>query len=426
MKGKVMTGTDSISSERRDEKELQAIVLAGDYGYIRQIETTLKSLIFHNKNIKVYIFNQDIPKEWFTHYKQLLNQLGSDLIDIKLLDVPLNKDWFAGFSHITYMAFARYFIPQFVSEDKALYLDSDIIVTDQLDELFSIDVNHHYLAVVRAVFGYGIGFNSGMMLINNKRWKSENITEKLVEKTEQEKDSIQEGDQTILNIVLGHEAIWLDDTYNFQIGFDYNGTLSKVANGFFGKLDYLPKILHYLSQDKPWNTYSSGRLREIWWHYQMMDWSKIEQKWISEKKEVSKPVYKGKLLIITNTHLIEQIEDLIKELPDYAFHIVAFTDMADNLKKLASFDNVFLHPKVIGYILENMIHDCDAYLDINHGSKDPYFINLVKEVDKPSFAFDNVAASEFNDYKYGYCFNQNQRQEMITKLKEVLEENISE
>ncbi|MGV3162963.1 glycosyltransferase family 8 protein [Streptococcus hyovaginalis] len=421
-----MTGTDSISSERRDEKELQAIVLAGDYGYIRQIETTLKSLIFHNKNIKVYIFNQDIPKEWFTHYKQLLNQLGSDLIDIKLLDVPLNKDWFAGFSHITYMAFARYFIPQFVSEDKALYLDSDIIVTDQLDELFSIDVNHHYLAVVRAVFGYGIGFNSGMMLINNKRWKSENITEKLVEKTEQEKDSIQEGDQTILNIVLGHEAIWLDDTYNFQIGFDYNGTLSKVANGFFGKLDYLPKILHYLSQDKPWNTYSSGRLREIWWHYQMMDWSKIEQKWISEKKEVSKPVYKGKLLIITNTHLIEQIEDLIKELPDYAFHIVAFTDMADNLKKLASFDNVFLHPKVIGYILENMIHDCDAYLDINHGSKDPYFINLVKEVDKPSFAFDNVAASEFNDYKYGYCFNQNQRQEMITKLKEVLEENISE
>lgn len=421
-----MTGTDSISSERRDEKELQAIVLAGDYGYIRQIETTLKSLIFHNKNIKVYIFNQDIPKEWFTHYKQLLNQLGSDLIDIKLLDVPLNKDWFAGFSHITYMAFARYFIPQFVSEDKALYLDSDIIVTDQLDELFSIDVNHHYLAVVRAVFGYGIGFNSGMMLINNKRWKSENITEKLVKKTEQEKDSIQEGDQTILNIVLGHEAIWLDDTYNFQIGFDKGAFAYRHKQLFELSLDPLPKVLHYISEDKPWNTYSSGRLREVWWHYQMMDWSKIEQKWISEKREVSAPVYKGKLLIITNTHLIEQIEDLIKELPDYAFHIVAFTDMADSLKKLANFDNVFLHPKVIGYILENMIHDCDAYLDINHGSKDPYFINLVKEVDKPSFAFDNVAASEFNDYKYGYCFNQNQRQEMITKLKEVLAENISE
>ncbi|HEM5989849.1 TPA: glycosyltransferase family 8 protein, partial [Streptococcus suis] len=228
-------------------EEKRAVVLAGDYGYIRQIETTLKSLVFHNSHFKIYIFNQDIPKEWFIHYKSLLNQIGSDLIDIKLLDVPLNREWYAGFSHITYMAFARYFIPQFVSEDTVLYLDSDIIVTDQLDELFSIDISHHYIAVVRAVFGYGIGFNSGMMLINNKRWKAENITKKLVEKTEQEKDSIQEGDQTILNIVLGHEAIWLDDTYNFQIGFDKGAFAYRHKQLFELSLDPLPKVLHYIS-----------------------------------------------------------------------------------------------------------------------------------------------------------------------------------
>ncbi|HEM6345918.1 TPA: glycosyl hydrolase family 8 [Streptococcus suis] len=398
-------------------EEKRAVVLAGDYGYIRQIETTLKSLVFHNSHFKIYIFNQDIPKEWFIHYKSLLNQIGSDLIDIKLLDVPLNREWYAGFSHITYMAFARYFIPQFVSEDTVLYLDSDIIVTDQLDELFSIDISHHYIAVVRAVFGYGIGFNSGMMLINNKRWKAENITKKLVEKTEQEKDSIQEGDQTILNIVLGHEAIWLDDTYNFQIGFDKGAFAYRHKQLFELSLDPLPKVLHYISGDKPWNTYSSGRLREVWWHYQMMDWSKIEQKWISEKREVSKPVYKGKLLIITNTHLIEQIEDLIKELPDYAFHIVAFTDMADNLKKLASFDNVFLHPKVIGYILENMIKECDIYLDINHGSKDPYFLNLVMENEKPVLSFDNLTAKELKNYSNHFVSAQDDVKTMIKIIK---------
>ncbi|MGV3240909.1 glycosyl hydrolase family 8, partial [Streptococcus hyovaginalis] len=136
---------------------------------------------------------------------------------------------------------------------------------------------------------------------------------------------------------LGKEGLWLGDTDNFQIGLDYNGTLSKVANGFFGKLDDLPKILDVLSQGKPWNTYSAGRVREKWWHKQRMDWSKIEQKWIREKKEVSKPVYKGKLLILKNTHLIEQKADLIKKLPDYAFPIFAFTDKADNLNNLASF-----------------------------------------------------------------------------------------
>ena len=43
----------------------KVFVLAGDYGYIRQIETTLKSICYHNSDVKVYIFNQDIPQEWF-------------------------------------------------------------------------------------------------------------------------------------------------------------------------------------------------------------------------------------------------------------------------------------------------------------------------------------------------------------------------
>ena len=44
----------------------KVFVLAGDYGYIRQIETTLKSICYHNSDVKVYIFNQDIPQEWLS------------------------------------------------------------------------------------------------------------------------------------------------------------------------------------------------------------------------------------------------------------------------------------------------------------------------------------------------------------------------
>ena len=40
----------------------KVFVLAGDYGYIRQIETTLKSICYHNSDVKVYIFNQVFPK----------------------------------------------------------------------------------------------------------------------------------------------------------------------------------------------------------------------------------------------------------------------------------------------------------------------------------------------------------------------------
>ena len=41
-------------------------VLAGDYGYIRYIETTLKSICYHHENCKIYIINRDIPQEWFS------------------------------------------------------------------------------------------------------------------------------------------------------------------------------------------------------------------------------------------------------------------------------------------------------------------------------------------------------------------------
>lgn len=39
-------------------EDKKAVVFAGDYGYIRQIETALKSLCYHNSGLKVYIFNQ--------------------------------------------------------------------------------------------------------------------------------------------------------------------------------------------------------------------------------------------------------------------------------------------------------------------------------------------------------------------------------
>ncbi|MFZ7333629.1 glycosyltransferase [Streptococcus pluranimalium] len=361
--------------------------------------------MFHNSYLKVYIFNEDIPKEWFTHYKLLLNQIGSDLVDVKLLDVPLNTDWYAGFSHITYMAFARYFIPQFVTEDKVLYLDSDIIITDQLEDLFSINIKDYYLAAVRATFGYGIGFNSGMMLINNKRWKSEDITSKLIQTTEQEKHNIKEGDQTILNIVLGHEALLLDDTYNFQIGFDKGAFAYRHKHLFEISLDPLPKVLHYISGDKPWNTYSSGRLREVWWFYHLLDWTTILKRWDSIQTILSKKHYKGKLLVITNTHLLQNIEYLIKQLPDYEFHITAFTDISNNLKQLSSHENVFVYPNIIGYVLQDMIKNCDVYLDINHGTKLDELLEYVIVNRKPVVSFNNTAASIFNDYPLNQTFN---------------------
>lgn len=398
---------------------LRAVVLAGDYGYIRQIETVLKSLTYHNKQLKIYVFNQDIPKEWFLYHQQRLNQIGSDLVDIKLLGVALNKEWSAGFSHINFMAFARYFIPQFVAEDRVLYLDSDMVVTSCLDQLFSLNISDCYLAAVRATFGYGAGFNSGMLVINNQRWREENITEQLIALTEQEKDSILEGDQTVLNLLLSHNMIWLDDTYNFQIGFDYGAFTYRHQHLFDIQLDPLPAIIHYISPDKPWNTFSSGRLREVWWFYHLMDWGTIIDKWQATTSPILLEQTKGRIVTITNTHVLEQVHYLIDALPDYEFHIVAFTNFHDDILRLAGRKNVFLHPNVIDYVLEDMLTNCDIYLDINHGTKLDELLEHVIAHSKPVLSFDNTSASIFNSYPLKTEIPHTAPEKMVTMIQQV-------
>ena len=113
-----------------------AIVLCGDNAYIEKISTTMKSICMYNKGIHFYIFNDDIPQEWFLIMNRRLK-----VIDSKVTDVKINADSVCHFvlpsSHINYRAFYRYYIGEFVQEERAIYLDSDMIVTNSLESLFA-------------------------------------------------------------------------------------------------------------------------------------------------------------------------------------------------------------------------------------------------------------------------------------------------
>lgn len=73
--------------------EKLTFVLAGDYGYIRYIEATLKSICYHHDNCKVYILNQDIPQEWFISVREKMSQKQSELVDVKLTSGLVSETW---------------------------------------------------------------------------------------------------------------------------------------------------------------------------------------------------------------------------------------------------------------------------------------------------------------------------------------------
>nr|WP_306309874.1 accessory Sec system glycosylation chaperone GtfB [Limosilactobacillus kribbianus] len=74
-------------------------------------------------------------------------------------------------------------------------------------------------------------------------------------------------------------------------------------------------------------------------------------------------------LIMTNSDQIEQLPQLIQMLPKVTFHIVALTNMSDQLLAMNRYDNVKLYPRASDRQIQQLVKGCDIYLDINHGAE---------------------------------------------------------
>lgn len=400
-------------------QDKKSVVFAGDYAYIRQIETAMKSLCRHNSHLKIYLLNQDIPQEWFSQIRIYLQEMGGDLIDCKLIGSQYTMNWSNKLPHINHMTFARYFIPDFVTEDKVLYLDSDLIVTGDLTDLFGLDLGENYLAAARSCFGAGLGFNAGVLLINNKKWKSENIRQKLIELTEKEHENVKEGDQSILNMLFKDQYSLLEDKYNFQIGFDAGAAEKNHAFIFEIPLTPLPKILHYISPDKPWKQFSVGRLREEWWKYSFMEWSYIVSSWKEKGVFYSADIYKPKLtcMNLTNSWCVEKIDYLVEQLPEVHFYITAHTFMSDELKRLSKYQNVTLYPNSFPILVEKLLKSSDIYLDLNLAQKLVYVYDLVKKYNKPMLSFESSRYQELSNSQYAGLYSNEAPWELVDAIR---------
>ena len=367
----------------------KTIVLAGDHNYTTQLETTIKSILYHNRDVKIYILNQDIMPDWFRKPRKIARMLGSDVIDVKLPGQAVFQEWETR-EYISPMTYARYFIPDYISEDKVLYLDSDLIVNHFLGPLFEIELNEHLLAATWDTDG--ITFNAGVMLINNKKWRQKKLKERLIEQSIATIREVEEGrfenfngDQTILNQVCSNQWLELDKEFNLQVGHGVTAFYNKWEN-YFNEL-VSPSIIHFVSYRKPWTTLIANRYRDLWWEFHDLEWTQILQHHVGEFELISPLDKEFSCLTLTNSQDLEGIEELVTALPDVVFHIAAWTDMGEKLKRLAVYDNVRLHPQIVPPVLDKLKKLTNLYLDINHGSADENFLKSLKEQEKTLLAF---------------------------------------
>lgn len=402
---------DKLEKTKKIQKK--AIVLAANYSYVDQVMTTIKSICYHNRSIRFYLINSDFPNEWIKQLNKRIEKFDSEIINCRVTSEQISRYK----TDISYTVFLRYFIADFVQEDKALYLDCDLVVTRNLDELFATDLQDYPLAAVRdfggrAYFGREI-FNAGVLLINNDLWKQESMTQRLIDLTNEWHDKVDQADQSILNMLFEHKWLELDFDYN-HIVIHKQFTDYQLPVG----QDY-PTIIHYLSHRKPWKDLAAQTYRDVWWYYHGLEWTELGQ------NHHLHPLQKSHLypikepftcLTYTASDHIEQIETLVQSLPEIQFKIAARVLVSDSLAQMVRYPNVTLYSG-INYLVDldrELKEDCQVLLDINHGEKTEEFLEYFTENGKPVLAFENTKTIDMGQLTY----QTDQVGDMIEKLRE--------
>lgn len=264
--------------EKADSPDLP-IVLITDDNYIKPTIVTITSLLmnkYHNTNYKIYVIGNKLSEE--------SQKLFSAFENVELLHVKNDFSAFEGtHQHVSAAALFKFKIPElFPQYNKILYLDTDMIIQQDLSELFKTDITNHYAAVVKDIECMMQGkhhlrhklnnyFNSGMMLLNLEKMRAEKATEALINYKKNEKVRFFM-DQDAFNVIFNNQVIFVSPGYNY-IPVSWNCHKKETIMDFYNltetEYNYIfnhAPICHFADKNKPWKNYLSNG-SEIWAKY---------------------------------------------------------------------------------------------------------------------------------------------------------------
>lgn len=263
------------------------IVLICDDNYIIPTLTTISSIKNTKKNdtlCKVHVIANTTNNALY----EVFYSFNTDNFEVDLIIVnnekvnELASSMRDSFCVATPSALMKFFIPNLVRDvDKVLYLDGDIIVRCDLYELYSMDVEEVYAAVVpdstKLYSGREIVrnrenyFNSGVMLLNTKKMIS--VIDQLIETKMNQSDQTLM-DQDVFNLVIGNNVKCLPIKYNLlytnlnRARGNYKiSDLNELYGTNYVRLKNVyddAAIIHFSSKDKPWKCINSPMAR-IWY-----------------------------------------------------------------------------------------------------------------------------------------------------------------
>ncbi len=254
------------------------IFLSSDNNYVPYLAVTIKSVCKNTKSdVDFYILDCGIEDRFKTMIVELVSEYAGNTIEF--ID-PSGQNLFQecrARNHVSKAAYVRLLIPHLKPQiDKAIYLDVDLIVNIDIAELFNQNINDYIIGAVfeksEEYYYYDIQtkkalnidmehnyFNSGVLLIDCKKWRENNITQKLKDIYDDYKDRMIHNDQDLLNILFSNNKYFNLDTRFNSIIQNKHAENEKI-------------VYHYEGPMKPWQ-FSPDLVTDIinntyiWWNY---------------------------------------------------------------------------------------------------------------------------------------------------------------
>lgn len=256
------------------------IVVSLNSKYIEPAKSMLFSLQKHTKEpITVWLLNHSLSSLEVQRFKSFLRKYNIDLSVIPIGpsffdDMPLVFE--NQFSiEIYYRIFIPWLLPEMVG--RALWLDSDIIISGDISEFYNLDLNEHCIAAcedgryinakARGQDNERLGlesghryFNSGVLLMNLNRIRSNFSQEKVCALAGRIRQRLVYPDQDILNCLYQNSVLYAD-YHLFNCGADRLHLLSDEEKSNI-------RILHYYGRCKPWDLLRGSDPGNRYWNAQ--------------------------------------------------------------------------------------------------------------------------------------------------------------
>lgn len=289
------------------------VVFSSDNNYAQHMGVAIYSLLENNKmfdKITIFIIDNQITysnKEKLIDMVKKFSNSKIEWIDFEHWKQRLNLNM--GKWSISLSSYARLFLGSMLKNDvdRVLYLDCDMIVSQSLYELWntclsgkmlaavqdSVNDTTKYMVELKPEMRY---FNAGMLLIDLKCWRAENMEKKCLDYIDKKNGNVVHHDQGVLNAIIRGNFERIPIKYNIMT-IHYIMNKSSVMKYFGESAEFYkeeeierakqnPAILHFTPSftSRPWISNCKHPLREIYWeNIKKTPWRDAEKQRCTDK-----------------------------------------------------------------------------------------------------------------------------------------------